>query len=426
MVEIKFLGGCRTIGGSAIKVSSENKNLLLDYGMTMGRPPSFPSSVSPKDLDFIILSHCHADHSCGIPYLYSGAAAPKLLTTPPTIDLARLIILDTIKISKYFLPYGNQELFQMIDNTQTINYNKVKIRNGISLTFYNAGHVPGSALTLLEIDGKKILYTGDFNLTSTRLVNSAYTDFPKLDYVIIESTYAMEEHPDRIQTEQQFINDLVEIYKNGGIVLIPAFGVSRSQEILLVLTKYGVKSPIHIDGMARTASFIIKDHPNYVKDFNFYKSALKKGKFISFHRKKKKERLRALSKPGVIIAPSGMLHGGTAIMYLENLADNENNGIFLVSYQVPGSQGRFLLDNGYYVSKELQEQVIVDAKLNLYNFSSHSDKNQLWKFIENLKLNPDGKIFCIHGEENSCIEFANKINEELHIEAYAPKTDEIF
>ncbi|NVM01485.1 MAG: MBL fold metallo-hydrolase [Candidatus Helarchaeota archaeon] len=426
MVEMKFLGGCRTIGGSAISVSSENKNLLLDYGMMMGKPPKFPSNISPKDLSFIILSHCHADHSCGLPILYSGAAAPRLLTTPPTIDLARLIIFDTIKISKYFLPYERQEVIQMIKNTQTFGYNKVKIKNGISLTFYNAGHIPGSALALLEIDGKRILYTGDLNLTQTRLVNNAHMDFPNLDYVIIESTYALEEHPDRLQTEGEFIQEVNQIIENDGIVLVPAFGVSRSQEILLVLNKYNIKCPIYIDGMARSASLIIRDHPNFMRDFDFYKSALKKGKLISFHRKKKKERLAAMSKPGIIIAPSGMLQGGTAVMYLESLAENENNGIFLVSYQVPESPGRSLLDNGYFVSKEDHKKIQVDAKLKIYNFSSHSDKNQLWKFIENLDLNPDAKIFCIHGEENACVEFAKKINEDLKIEAYAPKTDEIY
>ncbi|MFX0132718.1 MAG: MBL fold metallo-hydrolase [Candidatus Hodarchaeota archaeon] len=426
MVEMKFLGGCRTIGGSAIAISSKNNNLLLDYGMMMGHPPKFPFSVNPKDLDFIVLSHCHADHSCGLPYLYSGTAAPRLLTTPPTIDLANLIILDTIKLSRYFLPYGNHELSRMKENTKTIKYKKVKIKNGVSLTFYNAGHIPGSALTLLEIDGKRILYTGDFNLTNTRLVNNAHIDLPDLDYVIIESTYALEEHPDRLQTEREFVQSVTEINENDGIVLVPAFGVSRSQEILLILTKYNIKYPIHIDGMARAASRIIKNHPDYIKDLNLFKSALKKGKFISFHRKKKKERLEAMSKPGIIIAPSGMLQGGTAVMYLESLASNENNGIFLVSYQVPDSPGRILIDDGYFYSKEYQEQINVDAQLKIYNFSSHSDKNQLWKFVKNLNLRPDAKVYCIHGEEDACIEFAKKVNEELQIEAYAPKVDEIY
>ena len=426
MVEIKFLGGCRTIGGSAIEINSENNKILLDYGMILDRPPKFPIGVTPRDLDFIVLSHCHADHSSGIPILYSGAASPKLLATPPTLDLAQLIILDTIKLSKYFLPYERQELIEMVKNTLKIGYNKVKIKNGISLTLLDAGHIPGSASILVEIEGKRILYTGDINLDHTLLVDNEKLNFPDLDYVIIESTYASEDHPNRLETEKTFVQNIIQTVENGGVVLVPAFGVSRSQEILLVLSKYNIKYPIHIDGMARTASFIIKDHPNYIKDYAFYKKALKKAKFISFHRKKKKERLAALSKPGIIIAPSGMLQGGTACMYLENLAEKESNSIFLVSYQVPESAGRRLLDTGYFVPSGEQEKIKVDAKLGLYNFSSHSDKAHLWKLLNTLNLNSDAKIFCVHGEENSCVEFAKKINEELQVEAYAPKNGEIF
>ncbi|MHA1381008.1 MAG: MBL fold metallo-hydrolase [Candidatus Helarchaeota archaeon] len=426
MVNIKFLGGCRTIGGSAVSITHKDKNIILDYGMTMGRPPKFPVSVSPKDISFIVLSHCHADHSCGLPLLYSGAALPTLITTPPTVDLTRLIVLDTIKISKYFLPYERYELIEMLKNTVTINYNKIRVKNGVSLTLYNAGHVPGSSIILLEVGGKRILYTGDLNLTDTRLVNKAEIDFPSLDYVVIESTYALQEHPSREETERNFIKEVNQIIDNDGIVLVPAFGVSRSQEILLVLTEYKSKFPIYIDGMARNASFIINDHPNYVKDFKLYKHALKKGNFISYNRKKAKQRLQAMSKPGVIIAPSGMLHGGTALMYLESLASNENNAVFLVSFQVPESPGRFLLDHGYLESKNDHQKIDVETKIKLFNFSSHSDKNQLYQFLGKLKLKPGAKIFCMHGEEDACVEFAKNVNKKFNIEAFAPKNDEIF
>jgi putative mRNA 3-end processing factor len=426
MVEINFLGGCRSIGGSAIAINSDDKNILLDYGMIMGNPPKFPSNISPKDINFIVLSHCHADHSCGLPILYSGVATPKLFATPPTIDLTKLIIMDTIKISGYFLPYEKFETFEMIRNAQQIGYEKIKIKNGVSLTLHNAGHIPGSAMTLLEVEGKKILYTGDINLTQTRLVNGAEPLFPKLDYVIIESTYALQEHPNRMETEKDFIQNVRQTLENDGIVLIPAFGVSRSQEILLVLAKNDIKYPIHVDGMARTASYIIKNYPNYTRDFRDYKKAMKKGNFISFNKKKKKERLTALSKPGIIIAPSGMLQGGTAVMYLEYLAHNENNSIFLVSYQIPESPGRLLIDNGFFMSRESKEKIEVDANIKWFNFSSHADKNQLMDFLKNLNLNPGAKIFCVHGEEDACTGFAERINDELQVETYAPKIDEAY
>jgi len=432
LVEIKFLGGCRQIGGSAVEIqSSDGKSVLCDFGIYMEKKhPKFPKTPSAKDLKYVVLSHCHADHSCGLPLLYGGRATPETIMTPVTKDLTALLIDDTLRISKDLLPFEREEMRRFLKNTRMLNYDHEISHKNTKLTLLDAGHIPGSACILLEIDGKRILYTGDMNQTKTQLVMENFInnshDLPPIDYLLIESTYALETHPPREETEKDFINEVKNVLENDGIVLCPAFGVARSQEILLVLNKYGINSNITIDGMARKSSRIIRDHPESVRDYDLFLSSLQKSKLISFNRRKREERMQALNRPGVIIAPSGMLKGGIVVLYLEHLYDDENAGIFVVSYQIEDSPGRILLDTGHFNSRSLEKNLKVEGRIRQFNFSSHSDRPLLMEFINSLDFTDDAKIFCMHGEENSCNEFAAFIEEEYKIQAFSPKVGDAF
>ena len=433
MVNLHFAGGCREIGGSAVEINSDNgENVLLDYGIKMGdgdeKIPSFPHlKTKQKKFNYVILSHAHADHSCGIPLLYSGTAQPDCLMTNVTRDLTNLLVKDTIKLSKYYLPFENQERIRMLKKVVSTNYNQKVTINNMKVTLYDAGHIPGSNCIYLEINGKKILYTGDINQISTRLTENCKCIFPPVDYLIIESTYALQDHPDRMETEREFINEINQTIENDGIVLVPAFGVARSQEILLVLYHHGFKHPVTMDGMARASSFIFQDHPQYLKDNKFFDQSLNKTKLISYSRNKVRERADATKRTGVIIAPSGMLRGGTAMIYLRELSDDENNSVFLVSYQLPDSPGNKLLETGSIYIKDIKKEINIKAKTKLFNFSSHSDSQHLWELIEKINFNPGAKVFCMHGEEESCVKFADQIMDKYtNLEAHAPKAGEEF
>ncbi|NHI91409.1 MAG: MBL fold metallo-hydrolase [Candidatus Lokiarchaeota archaeon] len=433
MVEINFAGGCREIGGSAIEIESENgNNILLDYGIKVGegneKIPNFPHlKTKYKNFQYVVLSHAHADHSCGIPLLYSGTAQPNLLMTDVTRDLTNLLVKDTIKLSKYYLPFENQERMRMLKKISITNYNQRVMLNGIKVTLFDAGHIPGSSCIYLEINDKKFLYTGDINQIPTRLNDNCKSNFPPVDYLIIESTYALQDHPERMETENEFMNDINSTIEAGGNVLIPAFGVARSQEILLVLYYNGFNYPVTMDGMARASSYIFKDHPQFLKDYNFFEESLNKAKLISYSRNKTRERSDATKRSGAIIAPSGMLRGGTAMIYLQEMSEDENNSILLVSYQLPDSPGRKLLDTGSIFLKDLDEEITVKAKTKLYNFSSHSDSKHLWNLIDNINFNQGAKVFCVHGEEESCVKFADQIMDKYkNLEAHAPKAGEEF
>ncbi|MFX1296630.1 MAG: MBL fold metallo-hydrolase [Promethearchaeota archaeon] len=420
MDEIKFLGGCLQIGGSAIAIESPSINLLMDYGIYMDKNPLFPQEIRPKDLDAILLTHAHLDHSGGIPLLFSGVGIPRLFATPLTIDLTQVLIHDMIQISEYYLPFGKQELIRMTNNSKKVGYGKKKIHSSCSVQFLNAGHIPGSSSFYLELNGKKILYTGDFNSYNTQLLNRAQLKFPKLDCVILESTYALEEHPKREETEKNFIKKINQIVEQEGIVLVPAFGVARSQEILCILHKFGFKFPIFIDGMARVVSRIFTSYPNYFRNYSLLKKAIKKAHLISRGRRKEIERSNAISTPSVIIAPSGMLKGGTAVNYMDALAQNTQNGIFLVSFQIPDTPGQILADTNKW------GELDVDAQVELFNFSSHAGRNGLWELIHSLEENPDLTVYCVHGEKESCEEFAKEITETTKFTGIAPKINESF
>ncbi|MEM3607738.1 MAG: MBL fold metallo-hydrolase [Candidatus Bathyarchaeia archaeon] len=410
-MEITFLGACREVGRSAFTVASGEEKVLLDYGVIMDDEVGFPAHVSPKDIELAVLSHAHLDHSGLLPILYLRGGK-RLYGVEPTFELSRLLIKDFINLSGYYLPYEFIELDNMLKNVVEANYGEtIELRNG-SISILNAGHIPGSVQTLLEMDGKRLLYTGDFNLVPTRLLNEADRVGGDLDAVIIESTYATEDHPPRGKLEEQFVKESAEIVGEGGFVLIPAFGVGRSQEILLALVAHGFHYPIFMDGMAVHTLRILLNHRSSLRDPDLLKRALEKVEIV----KNRRERKNVLKTPSVIIAPAGMLKGGTAVFYMESLALDRRNAIFLVSYQIPGTPGSILLEKGKFNIKG--KFVKVKARVSKFDFSSHSGMSELHEFLG--KVNPKAKVFTVHGTEENCEHLAEWARREIGVDAQAP------
>ncbi|MGC8849217.1 MAG: MBL fold metallo-hydrolase [Candidatus Bathyarchaeia archaeon] len=410
-MEVTFLGACREVGRSAFTVASGEEKVLLDYGVIMNDEVGFPAHVSPRGIELAILSHAHLDHSGLLPILYLGEGK-RLYGVEPTFELSRLLIKDFINLSGYYLPYEFIELDNMLKNIVETNYgDTIELRNG-SVSILNAGHIPGSVQTLLEMDGKRLLYTGDFNLVPTRLLKEADRVDGDLDAVIIESTYATEDHPPRDKLEEQFVKESAEVVEDGGFVLVPAFGVGRSQEILLALVAHGFHHPIFLDGMAVHTLRILLNHKSSLRDPDLLEKALNKVEIV----RNRKERKNVLKTPSVIIAPAGMLKGGTAVFYMESLALNRKNAVFLVSYQIPGTPGSILLEKGRFNIKG--KFVKVKAKVSKFDFSSHSGMSELHKFLS--RINPKAKVFTVHGTEENCEQLAEWAKGEFGMDAQAP------
>ncbi|MEM3442589.1 MAG: MBL fold metallo-hydrolase [Candidatus Bathyarchaeia archaeon] len=415
-LQIGFLGGTHEVGRIAISIKTEKTRVLLDYGVMLNHEPGFPMHLPPKEVDAIILTHSHLDHSGAVPIFYIHEKKP-LYTNKLNMELTQLLISDFIHLSSYYLPYEYLELRTMVRNNRHLNFGVQEKVGDIAFQLLNAGHTPGSAQILVEANGKRVLYTGDFNTVDTRLLEGAKAEYGDLDAVIIESTYADEDHTERLELEKRFVEEVTDVVEKGGTVLVPAFGVGRSQEIACVLTAHPFEYPVYMDGMAREASRIILSYKEFLRDPKLYLDMMHSVDWIESWR----DRRKATKTPGVIISPAGMLKGGPAVFYTSKVGKKAHNAIFLVSYQIPGTPGRELLEKGVcLIDGKIRK---VKARVEHFDFSSHCGATQLKEFVKNLSGNP--KIFVLHGAEGNCEFFAKWIRNEVGFEASAPKAGDI-
>jgi len=416
-MKIRFLGGTREVGRAAIAIKTEKTQLLLDYGVMINHEPGFPMHVPPKELDAIILTHSHLDHSGAVPIFHIQERKP-VYGTQLTFDLANMLISDFIHLSSYYLPYEYLELRSMMRNCVHLNYRRKQTVGDLQFQLLDSGHLPGSAQALVEANGKKLVYTSDYNTTDTRLLHGADRDYGNLDAIIIESTYADEDHPDRNALEKEFIENITEVVENGGTVLIPAFSVGRSQEIACVLAAYHFEYPVTIDGMAREANRIMMNQTSYMRDPQLFMNAIHVATWVEGWR----DRRTAAKKPGAIISPAGMLKGGPAAFYIEKVGKRRQNAVFLVGYQIPGTPGRELLDEGKCVIDGKIRKI--KAQVRRFDFSSHSGASELQETVKEVKGNPT--VYVVHGAEGNCERFARWIKKEVGLKAEAPKAGDVF
>jgi len=411
------MGGTHKVGGNAVQVISDEANLLLEYGVKPGTPPEFPGHIRAKDVDAIVVGHAHLDHSGGVPLFYLSEKKPYFATRT-TSELMKILIKDMIKLNSYYLPFEYLELDKMQKHRNDIVYGqKVKVKD-IEFRLLDAGHIPGSAMVDIDVGDKKILYTSDFNTIQTRICRGAKVPKKRYDAVIIESTYAMHEHPERKQLEEEFVKEIKSTVNDGGKVLVPAFAVGRSHEMTSILHANKFKGNILLDGMARAVNQVMLDIPESVNTPKTYAKAMAGVHIIRGWR----DRRQAVKKADVIVAPSGMLQGGTVMFYMEKLALSANNSVYIVSFQVPGTNGAKLLETGMFPIKDRDTRV--NAKVKHFDFSSHSGRTPLQQFIRGLKGKPD--IYVIHGEEESCDFLAEWVRDELDLNGVAPNQDEEF
>ena len=417
MVKLGFMGGTHEVGRNAILLHSNEAKLLLEYGVKMGEPPEFPAHVRAKDLDGIVLAHAHLDHSGGVPMFYLSERKP-LFCTATTAEISKILIEDMVKLNNFYLPFEYVELDNMMKQRNDLAYGQeVKLKD-INFNFQNAGHIPGSAMVDIETNGKRILYTSDFNTVETRLCTAAKEPKKKYDAVVVESTYATHDHPERKQLEDEFVKAVKDVVNEGGKVLIPAFSVGRSQEMFSILHAHGFEGTIVIDGMARAVDRVLLDKQEAVKTPAQFEQACMSVLEVRGWR----DRRRALSQAKVIIAPSGMLQGGTAAFYMEKLGFRPENAVFLVSFQIPGTGGSKLLEQGTFNVAGKDEKVL--AKVRHFDFSSHAGASLLQNFIKGLKGKPD--LYIIHGESESCDFLAQWAQDECGLKATAPNMGDEF
>ena len=412
-MEIKILGGGREVGRAAVAVGSNGKYLLLDYGINFDEKdiPQLPLHIRPNELVAIAVSHAHLDHIGALPMLYTSFKIPAVMTKV-TKELSKIMLSDFLKISGYYLPFEQVDIEIMLDSTIDLYYDNEVRFGDYSVKLINAGHIPGSAMILVETGNTKILYTGDVNTINTRLVKGAFLDGIKADILITEGTYGNSIHPSREEIEKEFIESVREVIDEGGNVLIPAFSLGRSQEVLLLLYEKLRWANVYYDGMIRTINDILVSHPEYLNRYDLLVKALKEFRMV----RSSSERRRIVKSEGnIIVSSAGMLKGGPAVYYLKKFRNDPNNAIFLVSYQGPTTPGRLLLENGCFT----ENGEYVKARVQWFDFSSHAGADGLIKLARSIR--GLSKVVLVHSEEETGIEFKEKLQEILGgIDIYFP------
>ena len=418
-MEIKVLGAAREVGRSAFQVNCDGTNLLLDYGVMFGSPrgspPTYPLHVKPRDIDSVIITHAHLDHSGCVPSLFVSGNC-DVFATPPTFDLSKLLINDMLKIEKNSHAFDLPELNNMMHHAKQIGFKEKIVKGNATFELHSSGHVLGGSTVLVESNKKKLFYTGDINLRGSRMLPPADLDIGEIDLLITESTYSQEKQIPRSKSEHDFLEFANEVMDRKGTLFVPSFSVERSQEIACVLKNANFKHKIIMDGMALKVNEIILKHPEYLKEPEIFKTVLDKVVSINEHSQRKK----ALSDPCVVISPAGMLVGGNAVYYLQQLAFDDKNGIALVSYQGEGTPGKKLLETGKVSTRG--KDLRVEAQVKQFQFSGHADRDSLFDMIKNIKGNP--KVLTVHGDNESCTRFAEEIHERFGLDASAPSIDD--
>ena len=444
-IRLTALGGFREVGRSCMMVETKDTRILLDCGINVASYedpyPYLDVLRFPIDeIDALIVSHAHLDHSGFIPYLFKLGYKGPVYCTEPTRDLMALLQFDYIDVmikEGKEPPYTERDVKEMVKYCIPRDYREVTdIAPDMRLTLHNAAHILGSASVHLHLGqgAHNLIYTGDLKYGFTRLFDNLDMKYPRLETLIIESTYGG--HDDiqqpRQDSEDQLLRIINETVSQGGNILIPVFAVGRAQEIMLVLENFYKRGLLpegtkcYVDGMTKEASAIHTAYPEYLRQ-NVQRRILQNDSpFTSelFIEAKAADRDAILAGKGAIImASSGMLTGGASVTYLYKMAEDPRNTLIFVGWQGEGSLGRKIQGGVKSIATTGENGKTREIKINLRvetceGFSGHSDRNQLLAYLRNIKPKPK-RIIVDHGEADTCIDFAKYIVNRFKISTYA-------
>lgn len=447
-VRVTFLGGGRQVGRSCILLQTPQSKILMDCGIDVAATKSedkFPylnvPEININEINAIILSHSHLDHSGLIPYLFKMGYEGPVYTTAPTRDTSALLALDFIGVAykQATKPlFSSTDIKEMVKRTICLDYNEVTdIAPDVRLTLYNSGHTIGSAMAHLNIGNglHNLVYTGDQKFGKTRLLNPAVTLFPRMETLIIESTYGSKNDilPMREESELQLLEVIKKTIERKGKILIPELGVGRAQETMLILDdamQKGLlpKIPIYIDGMIWDINAIHTVYPDFLSSNIRQKIFQGENPFVSETFKRigsPAERKEVFEGgPCVVLATSGMLVGGASVEYFREFAPNKKNALIFVCYQGAGSLGRQVqegLKETRMSNEGKEEEVKIEFEvITMRGFTSHSGRNELLNFIN--RCSPKARrVIVQHGEASKCLDLASSIYKLNRAETAAPR-----
>lgn len=461
-MDIQFFGAAKMVTGSNYLITTKKNKILIDCGMFQGndekdRMNYLDFAYDIEDIDYLILTHAHIDHSGRIPKLVKDGFKGKILCTKPTFELCEIMLLDSAKIQEQDAQWENKKrvragrkliepLYTIKDAEDSLRYfqpyfydQRIILNDEITIRFKDAGHILGSSIVEIWIEGEnnghktKIVFSGDLGISGRPIIrNPEYIE--EADYLILESTYGDTNHVAFKDSTEELIDIINRTALRGGTVIIPSFAVGRTQELIYELNNYYeyntdieeyMKVPIYIDSpMAVNATEVFQRNSSSFDEEA--KDLVLKGDnpfiFGNLRYIKTQEESMLLNKsnyPKVIISSSGMATAGRVRHHLKHNLWNQDNSLVFVGYQAEGTLGRILLDGAEKV-KLLGEEI--DVQLEIYNlegFSGHADQKTLIDWIDNFKVKPK-KIFLVHGEEGPANALGDIIKEKFGIETIIP------
>lgn len=452
-MEITFFGAARTVTGSQHLIDVNGYRILLDCGLYQGprqeskdRNRHLPFDAA--SVDVLILSHAHIDHSGNIPNLVKSGFTGDIISTFATRDLCNIMLRDSAKIQEMDVEYLNKKrrrsdlpplepIYTMADALDSlklfigIGYERpYNVAPGITLTFYNAGHILGSALVALDIEDKagatqRLVFSGDLGRVNRPILNDP-TFLDKADILLLESTYGNREHPEDEDTDHMLEDIIRDTVKQGGKVIVPAFAVGRTQELVYRLNNMVergdlprdlavyVDSPLAIDATSifrahpevydeETAEVLMtdRDHDPFGFRLMHYTRSVEESKALNF-----------VKSPAVIISASGMAEAGRILHHLKNNVEDGRNTVLITGFQAPNTLGRRIVE-GHKRIKIFGEDYDVRARVtSLTGMSGHADRSELVAWAGHFEP-PPRRTFLVHGEPDAAFALAERLRTQL-------------
>jgi metallo-beta-lactamase family protein len=446
MIKITFSGAAGSVTGSRHLIETDHQKILLDCGLYQGkRKDSFERNLNfpfdPVSIDALILSHAHIDHIGNVPNLVKKGFKGDIHCTLPTADLANIMLNDSAHIqendtafvnkirAKHHDPplaplYTREDIPPVMELMQSHGYNHAFKLDGLKATFKEAGHILGSALTILECDDHsrqlRICYTGDLGRPNLPIIRDPemVTD---ADILIIESTYGNRLHSDITKVEDRLVQVLNETIAKGGKIIIPSFALERTQEIIYALHRLRLARltpdiPVYLDSpLACDATEIFRMHPEmFDAETNEFLRTVDDPfgfkKLIFTRSTEESKAINDVAGPVIIIAGSGMAESGRVLHHLKNNIEDERTTVLIVGFQSENTLGRKIQEKWPEV-RIFGEPYKLNCRVEVFDeFSAHADKNDLLNWISKGKERWQ-KIFLVHGEPGAAQALASSLNE---------------
>ncbi len=442
-MKITPYGAAREVTGSCYLIETEKAKILVDCGLFQGYSLAFSKNFEPwafdaSTVDAVFITHAHLDHTGRLPFLCKSGFTGPVYLTPPTAKLAQLILEDAENImeedfQRTHAPklYDRHDVDCCVDRFKPMSDESAICVKDLKITFHNAGHIFGSAFICLEdMKGHRAVFSGDLGNVDTPLVKPKH-ELCDADALFIESTYGNRIHEDQASRVQLLKKTIIETVKRNGVLLIPAFAVERTQELLyelnhLVENRLMPAVDIYLDSpMAIKASRIFDDYPDYYSRdaFKLIASGDELFDFPGLTLTMSKDESKAINQapwPKVIIAGSGMMSGGRIMHHLVRYLGDPKTTLLIIGYQTEGTLGRKIY-SGEKKVWVLNEMIEVKAQIvSIGSYSAHADQHMLIDWIKSADR-PPKHIYCVHGEENAAAALATRIREELGLKADVPR-----